>query len=186
MESLVFTEMPSSFKHGFLQVNGNVEPTMDMPPMQMTFSHWSDYKGVKILFDFWEITSFASLVLSCLTLVSLSLLNCWIKRYIANLEHTKIEKLSAPFFQGYQVEGSHPEEGGRGPIVSQASSSSFPPLYTKSLANGRRSILNSRLEMTLLVSFNYTLSLLLMLVAMTYQPFLFGSLVIGKTDFQLL
>ena len=168
--------MPSNYKHGFLQASGDAEPAMNMSPMQMTFSHWNDYKGVKILFDFWVVTSITSLVLSCLILISLSLLNCWIRRYIANIEHAKIEKLSTPFFQGYQVEGNRPEEVGRG----QINQSFTPSSYVKSPASGRNSLISPQFEVALIVSFNYTLSLLLMLVAMTYQPFLFFSLVIGK------
>lgn len=109
--------------------------------MTMTFLPWGDYRGVKVLFDFWEIQSAFSLVLSCALLFLMAVTNVWIQTRIRSLGKNAL-------------------------TVRPTGLSQMNPGHL-------------RLLLSLLSSIHYGLGLLLMLAAMTFQPWIFLAIVAG-------
>lgn len=114
--------------------------------MSMTFLPWGEYRGVKILFDFWEIRSTLSLCLSCSLLFLLSVSNSWIRSRMYDLE----------------------KEHGL----------SHSPTSMSRVRAGWSDV-QIRIALALLSAAHYGVGLLLMLAAMTFQPWLFVSIVAG-------
>jgi hypothetical protein len=119
----------------------NEMSSMDMS-MQMTFLPFGQYRGVKVLFGFWEITSVSTLIFTCLILFGVSIFNVWLKHIFKTTDHNMASRI---------------------PLLSTQDETGF----------------RVRLQTGLLAALQYTVSLLLMLAAMTFQPWIFLAIVTG-------
>lgn len=136
----------------------------NMSNMSMTFTPFMQYKGLKILFEWWTIQTLLQFILSCIILLLFSILNSWIRSKAVVLDRTRTNRSNTPL------------------LNQRSRASPLPPSFSNtdlSTMDDYPSSKYIRMHIALIVSANYGLSLLLMLAAMTYQPCIVISIVIG-------
>lgn len=150
--------------------------TMDMSMMDMsmvmTFGSFSDYR-VQILFDGWDVTEKWQFALSWFAVVILTVVYHFSKHGLLVLEKymATIANKRLSFDSGY---GS--VQKGEQNDSSHTLNASLVP----NKKNGKELVpLIYYIAHALYTGFNYGYSLLLMLIAMTYNPSLFVALMIG-------
>ena len=135
--------------------------------MVMTFRDWSEYQ-IKILFDGWNVTTKGQFALSWFAIVAACILYHALKYYQVRMEarkaliDKKIYMSSDALTQGILKDGLDFNT----PIVESG------VLYMDAE-------MKFNIQHAILVAFNYGLSLMLMLVAMTYNSWLFVALMVG-------
>lgn len=135
--------------------------------MQMTFGAWSDYE-VKVLWEWWNISTKGQMALSWFIIVAATVC-CHAIKY--SLEYLEVHKSVG---MGKEDSGSTSEgllTGAHKVDITGSSSSSSSSTNSSSL---KFYIMHS-----LIAALYYCVSLLLMLVAMTYNVALFMALVVG-------
>ncbi|KAG5176599.1 Ctr copper transporter [Tribonema minus] len=144
-------------------------PDMDMGGMAMTFSSLTDYK-VKILWDFWNVTTRWQYALSCLTIVAL----CVLYHYIRSVEMRYTQELVAG--RAAQVQAQQQDLSA---LMDEGSGVLAAPLLRAAKAGAPPRLRRLRLRLVAAGTAGYALALLLMLVAMTFNSGLFVALLAG-------
>lgn len=161
--------------------------------MSMTFDGWNTYK-TKLLFDGWAVETKWEFALSCVAVVFFAVMYQAMRFLLYVVEDTMHPQADSSFSTlvesslegrggrkgrtsdsgGYQLDSTHAEN----PLTSTGSSSTTKrPADADELSSTRYMWL--RLLHSLLSGLNYGLALLLMLLAMTYNPSIFISLISG-------
>jgi len=126
--------------------------------MQMTFGKWSDYR-VKVVWDGWDITSKTEFAFSWLMVLVMGVFY-HVFRYTLLRVEEDMRKMVSSSYEGL-LAGE--KSDGMGISVSEDASG----------------MLMLRIKHACLSALHYTLALLLMLVAMTYNPSLFLAVCLG-------
>merc|ERR1711871_620577 len=129
----------------------------DMGGMQMTFEASSE---VTILFSWWKTSSIFGLLVSCLIIALFGIFIEW-------LLHFKHEKAQSLASTRYTMVGGGDSDGAT-PLMNSAN------VADEELANGA-----ARQVLTFLSALHFACSYLQMLVAMTFNVWLFISIVVG-------
>jgi Ctr copper transporter family len=148
-------------------MGGHTDSSM-MMGMRMTFSSLTDYQGLVILFDWWRINTLTEFIVSCLVLSLLAVFNSWIKLRGILIDRSRPTRAPHP----NHLKTSPPSPSSYGYNIDNSSSEDTVFIRRSSY---------SRLMVSVIVGVNYLLSLLLMLAAMTFQPLIILSIVIGTT-----
>ena len=133
--------------------------------MTMTFTPWTDYK-LKIVFDSWDVTTKWQFAFSWLAVVLITIGYQALKHYMERLD-----LLGDPFVKHGSVDDNLIHDVGKDAgaglagITSTGNRRAYSPKFIVYHA--------------CMVGLMYGLSLFLMLVAMTYNPWLFLALMIG-------
>jgi len=163
-----------------------------MMMMVMTFTNWSDYQ-LKILFDGWDVTTRGQFALSWFAIMGAGVAYHYLRYKVEVLEaHQQSREREAlrgahttnPLMDGL-MDSSKGERGVYGSAAGAAGSTAEIATSTGPVSPGGSISLSlsSTTKYYLLhaatVSLCYGLSLMLMLVAMTYNPALFVALMVG-------
>jgi len=137
---------------------------MDMS-MTMTFTPWTDYK-LKIVFDSWNVTTKGGFALSWFFVVGLTIAYQALKHYLERMDMMGDCFVKHGSMEASLIHNVGKDAGaGLAGISSAVASKAYSPKFL--VYHG------------CLVGLLYGLSLLLMLIAMTYNPWLFLALMIG-------
>ncbi|ORX34636.1 Ctr copper transporter family-domain-containing protein [Kockovaella imperatae] len=155
---------------------GHHMPMSDGPMCSMNMLWNSDIENVCVVFSSWHIKSSFTMFLSCMAIIVISVgyasLNKYIHSYDKILAYRLRHQQSAQGGQGSDARPTNlipPNPSSYGVIDS-----------TVSKMNGPMKLpMGSRLIRAGLYAISVALSFWLMLVAMTYNTYLFGSIVIG-------
>jgi hypothetical protein len=145
-----------------------------MMMMVMTFGSWSDYQ-LKLLFEGWDITTKGQFALSWFAVVAATAAYQGIKFWLITYETKMLHRLSKR-----SSSGNSTEEGRKLEVESSvfANGGSLADALVDSSSAINLS-LKERVVHAVVSAINYGFALLLMLVAMTYNPSLFLALVVG-------
>lgn len=130
-------------------MNMNMNIVEDNMNMYMTFHGWKEYK-LKIVFEGWNVTQLYQFILSCIAIILITILYKYIKYVIHNLEKQN----------------------------------SYIYKYNFNKLDNRNNELvkiklNKKIKLTCIKTLNYGLSLMLILFSITYNPYIFSSLILG-------
>ena len=137
--------------------------------MSMTFSGWNTYK-LKILFDFWDITTIPQFAGSCIFIGCITIFHKWIVYVSYNfnsyfITYTNSSIMTNSYVNNYSTIHT-PDDT---PCDEKIK---LEPIITRSIIT--RPIIKRSIN-----SINFGLSLLIMLFSMTYNPYIFVSIMVG-------
>jgi len=135
--------------------------------MNMVFSAWGDYRLSVFLFPGCKIVEIWQFVLAWLIVFFSVVFHQWLKLFIANLENSMTGNRRPKVVTSFFSDNDDPEC-----YFVNSNLKDFKKLTSSQ-------ILSMRILHSGLVGLSYALSLMLMLVAMTFNSLLFVALVIG-------
>ncbi|KIR98160.1 solute carrier family 31 (copper transporter), member 1 [Cryptococcus deuterogattii 2001/935-1] len=157
--------------------SGHNMPGMDMPACSMNMLWNNQVADTCVVFRSWHISGTWTMILSCLVIIGISLFYSYLLHYIKDYDRHIAAAIYSSTQQGRRDRDGSPAGTGLIPPV--------PAAYggIESGAFGRigntRLPLNLRLIRAGLYAVTVAISFWLMLVAMTYNTYLFSSIVVG-------
>lgn len=154
------------------------EPCMDMDmEMVMTFGKWTDYK-LKLLWDDWDITSRVEFGFSWLLVFVMGVVYHLIKFYMVRTEDD-MRKVSASGHQTLLEHENGAVNNSRSSKAEEGISGNGAASALMDSSSPSNAMVILRVKHAALAAIHYALALLLMLVAMTYNPCLFLACCLG-------
>ncbi|WVQ80452.1 hypothetical protein IAT38_002557 [Cryptococcus sp. DSM 104549] len=154
---------------------------MPMPPSCSMNMLWNNQVAdTCVVFRSWHISGTWTMILSCLTIIGISLFYSYLLHYIKNLDR----QIAVTLYSGAQPHRRERGERGEG----SSGTGLIPPVpagYNAVETGSANKIgvtrlpLSARVKRAGLYAISVAISFWLMLVAMTYNTYLFSSIVIG-------
>ena len=156
----------------------DTDGSMDMS-MTMTFGSWSDY-DLKIVWDAWDVKTKGQFALSWFAVLFLTISYQAIKYWYASLETRMIalclKRNGSGDLSAMQVDKASSDLS---TPISGLKSTAYEALLDNVVGGNCDIPFKYIILHAAVASLNYALALILMLVAMTYNPSLFMALVVG-------
>ncbi|KIR63724.1 solute carrier family 31 (copper transporter), member 1 [Cryptococcus bacillisporus CA1873] len=167
--------------------SGHTMPGMDMPVCSMNMLWNNQVADTCVVFRSWHISGTWTMILSCLVIIGISLFYSYLLHYIKDYDRHIAAAIYSSTQQGRRDRDGSPAGTGLIPPIPAAyggiESGAFGRIGTDVLIIIRlastRLPLNLRLIRAGLYAVTVAISFWLMLVAMTYNTYLFSSIVVG-------